>query len=230
MVRSKNPSRPVRDTDPRKARAQAAMASKSNTGPQRDDDTDPSMPIFFYMPHEFPYGIFCQWQKSFFTVPKSSFAYLDRNALPGRNTQQAGVEKLPQNFASTTLTGSSASPAENTAQQKPKEETMTFGCCEQYMMYCKALYFQDAASATRILSTSNPKEQKAIGRSVKGFSDHEWSLIRQKVGEEGNYAKFTQDPQMQKVLLSTGPRTICEAARRDDIWGIGMDEATAIAT
>ncbi|KAE9978987.1 hypothetical protein BLS_000157 [Venturia inaequalis] len=210
---SKNSSGPVRDTDARKARAEAAVASKSTTGMQRDDDTDPSMPVFFYMPNEHPYGVFCQWQQSYFTVARSSFSYLERNALPGQTHDPSQTASTP-----------------NPTTQKQKEETITFSCCEQYMMYCKALFFQDTPSAKRILSTSSPKEQKAMGRSVKGFNEYEWSFIRQKVGEEGNYAKFTQNKAMRRVLLGTRERMIFEAARRDDIWGIGMDKATAVAT
>jgi len=50
------------------------------------------------------------------------------------------------------------------------------------------------------------------------------------VGEEGNCAKFMQDENIKSVLLGTGDRLLCEAARRDAIWGIGMDERTGIAT
>ncbi|QDS67704.1 hypothetical protein FKW77_005573 [Venturia effusa] len=35
---------------------------------------------------------------------------------------------------------------------------------------------------------------------------------------------------MKTILLKTGQKMICEAARRDLIWGIGMDGAAAIAT
>ncbi|TLD39504.1 DUF1768-domain-containing protein [Venturia nashicola] len=140
------------------------MASKSTAGSQRDDDVDPSMPIFFYMPNEHPYGIFCQWHKSYFTVAKSSFAYLDRNTLPDK-TPQAGVENVSQKLGSTTLSRSSTSSVGNNARKR-EEGTVTFGCCEQYMKYCKAVFFHDTASAKRIMSSSNPKEQKAIGRKV----------------------------------------------------------------
>lgn len=197
MVRPEYPPGPARDTDPRKARAEAAMALKSTSGTNRrreDEDTDPSIPIFFYMPHEHPYGIFCQWQKSHFTVPKSSFSYLDRN-IPPEKTQQREVGKKPfLNPASPSANASSTSRPENGAPtQGEKEEMMTFTCCEEYMMYSKALFFNDTAAAKRILATSSPKGQKAIGRLVKGFDEHEWSLVRLKVGEEGNYAKFSQD-------------------------------------
>lgn len=81
------------------------------------------------------------------------------------------------------------------------------------MMYCKAFFFHNPSTAKRIISTSSMKEQKALWRTVKGFNDHEWSLIRQKVGEEGNYAKFTQDERMKTVLLGTGEKMLCEASK-----------------
>lgn len=98
------------------------------------------------------------------------------------------------------------------------------------MMYVKSPYFADHSSGVKILASRDPKEQKKLGRQVRGYNDFEWSQVRSRVGEEGNYAKFTQDERLKGLLLGTGERLLCEAAKRDAIWGIGMDAAVGIAT
>lgn len=44
---------------------------------------------------------------------------------------------------------------------------LTFNCCEQYMMYSKAILRSDATTASEIMSTPYPKDQKALGRCVQ---------------------------------------------------------------
>ena len=45
----------------------------------------------------------------------------------------------------------------------------TFNCAEQYMMNHKALYFGDLFAAQEIMNSTDPQEQKAIGRRVENF-------------------------------------------------------------
>ena len=80
------------------------------------------------------------------------------------------------------------------------------------MMYAKALLFHDPSSAAAILSSASPKEQKALGRKVAGFSDQVWAAHRERIVEEGNYWKFTtcRDGQLKHLLLETGEREIVE--------------------
>jgi ribA/ribD-fused uncharacterized protein len=237
MVKSKNPSGKVNTIPQPKARAEAAMAASKSA-----QSEDANMPIFFYMPNEVPYGVFCQWQRSWFTVPKSSFAYLNRES-DLRRESNSSEEQLSTKLAATNIAESSgapttkASPIKSSPKGSPKlgpkklkEEMITFNCAEQYMMYVKSPYFADHSSGVKILASRDPKEQKKLGRQVRGYNDFEWSQVRSRVGEEGNYAKFTQDERLKGLLLGTGERLLCEAAKRDAIWGIGMDAAVGIAT
>lgn len=41
--------------------------------------------------------------------------------------------------------------------------------------------------------------------------------------EYGNYLKFSQNPELREILLSTGSKMIVEASPSDKIWGIGFD-------
>jgi ribA/ribD-fused uncharacterized protein len=105
-----------------------------------------------------------------------------------------------------------------------QEGDVKFNCTEQYMMYWKALAFGDLKSAERIMETYNPAEQKAIGRKVKGFNDERWDLIKYQVVYQGNYLKFSQNPDLlDTFLIKHKDKMFVEASPTDTIWGIGRD-------
>lgn len=99
-----------------------------------------------------------------------------------------------------------------------------YNCCEQYMMAKKALTFNDQESYKMIMYADNPRDQKAFGRRVKNFNADVWAVISREVVYQGNYAKFTQNPELKKQLMETGDREIVEASPYDKIWGIGLGE------
>ena len=101
---------------------------------------------------------------------------------------------------------------------------INFGTAEQFMMYSKATLFGDKEIAEKILKTSNPKEQKALGRLVKNFDNKIWQEQCREIVYKGNYAKFTQDGILKKQLLATAGTTLVEASPFDKIWGIGLAE------
>ena len=89
----------------------------------------------------------------------------------------------------------------------------TFTSAEQYMMYHKALVFDDADVAAQIMKANNPKTQKALGRKIQGFDDKTWNDHRERIVEEGNWYKFTKnknDSFMAPKLLDTGTRELVE--------------------
>lgn len=97
-----------------------------------------------------------------------------------------------------------------------------FSTAEQYMMYKKALLFNDEEVANAIMRTNNPKEQKALGRKVRGFNTDKWVKHCRQYVYEANLAKFTQNPEMYKELIGTDSRELVEASPKDRIWGIGL--------
>ena len=104
-----------------------------------------------------------------------------------------------------------------------------YNTAEQYMMASKARTFFDGDSIGKILASDNPKEQKALGRKVKDFDPDEWNRVAKKFVFIGNYAKFTQDEDLKKILLATMGTTLVEASPFDKIWGIGMKEDDPLA-
>lgn len=101
---------------------------------------------------------------------------------------------------------------------------LTFNCAEQFMMYSKATLFRDTETAEKILYTTLPKDQKALGRKIRNFDTNIWFLFREGIVYTATYAKFTQDLALQEILLATKGTTLVEASPHDKVWGIGLSE------
>lgn len=101
---------------------------------------------------------------------------------------------------------------------------ITFNTCEQYMMYKKAMLFNDATTAQAIMANSNPREQKMLGRAVKNFDDTVWMKYAYDYVVEGNRAKFEQNSDLRAELENTRGKLLVEASPYDKRWGIGMEE------
>lgn len=97
-----------------------------------------------------------------------------------------------------------------------------FTSVEQYMTYCKAIMFGDAAVRNRILSTSDMAEIKQLGRSVRNYNDKLWRGQSQLIVYQGLLAKFAQNDDLRVKLLNTGTSILAECAVTDKIWGIGL--------
>jgi ribA/ribD-fused uncharacterized protein len=92
---------------------------------------------------------------------------------------------------------------------------------EQYLMLRKAICFDDAAAAVKIINSPSPARAKALGRGVKNYDDKVWACVRLGVMVDGLMIKFAKDP-LKQYLLDTGDATIVECAPNDKIWGIGL--------
>ena len=102
------------------------------------------------------------------------------------------------------------------------KDGIVFNCTEQYMMYKKAMVFGDEETAQEILDTESPRDQKALGRQVKGYKDKTWDKYKMDIVTAGNRLKFTQNEDMLLELMDTSNKMIVEASPVDKIWGIGL--------
>lgn len=100
-----------------------------------------------------------------------------------------------------------------------------YNCAEQYMMYRKAVLFGDEETVGKILTALTPREQKELGRRVRGFDKNQWEAQCRQFVYEANHAKFTQNPQLLEILLATKGTTLVEASPTDRIWGVGLEES-----
>ena len=100
-----------------------------------------------------------------------------------------------------------------------------FNTAEQYMMYKKALMFNDFDAAKQIMETTSPMEQKHIGRGVKNFDKDVWEASCRKIVYDANYAKVLQNQDVMDEYHRTIMTEIVEASPEDRIWGIGLHES-----
>ena len=99
---------------------------------------------------------------------------------------------------------------------------MTYSSMEQYMMYMKAVLFEDDVYAAKILATDNVAEIKDYGRAVRNFNPVVWNGMRQIVIYKGLLAKYSQNETLKKMLLDTGDSVLVECAAGDKIWACGQ--------
>ena len=101
-------------------------------------------------------------------------------------------------------------------------DEIEFNCSEQQYMAAKALLFGDVQAYDKIMESNNSRTQKAIGQSVKNYDETQWIAARYGAMIHAVYLKFRQNKDLQKILLDTGNKKICEASPVDIVWGIGM--------
>jgi ribA/ribD-fused uncharacterized protein len=123
-------------------------------------------------------------------------------------------------------------PSTDVAQTTLEPQMQTFHFAEQYMMYSKAVLFGAPDIADSILAASTPRECKSLGRLVPNFTDEEWNPVKERIVEEGNYAKFTRGvgddgKKIRDILMGTGDRELVEASPMDREWGIGFGSENA---
>ena len=103
------------------------------------------------------------------------------------------------------------------------QKDIKFSHVEQYMHAFKALLFFDIPIFDKILSTSDPKITKLLGRLVAQFDDKVWTAIARDIVTRGCYLKFSQNEKLQQQLQADGKsRQFVECAPMDQRWGIGL--------
>ena len=104
-----------------------------------------------------------------------------------------------------------------------------FATAEHFMMYRKALLFDDPDTATRILAAREPGAAKALGRAVRGFDEDVWKKERVAIVVAASVAKFGQNEALRTYLQNTKRQVLVEASPRDAIWGIGLSVSNPAA-
>lgn len=100
-----------------------------------------------------------------------------------------------------------------------------YNCAEQYMMAGKARLFGDAETEAKIMAAAHPRDQKGLGRRVRGFDEETWLAEARGIVYRGNRAKFGASGKLRGLLMSTRGTTLVEASPLDTLWGIGVAEA-----
>ena len=173
--------------------------------------------------------------KKLFEEPIIFKGFYDNNLMNGVGEQKYSLEKLRKDFNTGKkidflfFYGHTNDKKEVTKSSLSqwyikdfKENDLVFNCMEKYMMYNKALLFDDKDIANKILNTNQPKAIKELGRKVKNFNDELWDKMKYKIVFTGNYYKFSQNADLRNFLLSTKNKVLVEASPYDKVWGIKM--------
>lgn len=107
----------------------------------------------------------------------------------------------------------------------------TYNCVEQWMMAEKARCFGDSEAEKRVMSASDPFDQKRFGRAVRNYNDKKWADVRYMVVLQGTLEKYRQNPHLRAHLLDPAwdGLVFVEASPDDRIWGIGREKKDPLA-
>ena len=89
------------------------------------------------------------------------------------------------------------------------------------MFVVRALHFKDQAAAAKIFATKDPSEAKRLSYSVRGFSDAEWSKIREDLMLKLLRIKFAAGSELARRLQTTGSKLLAESGK-DNFFSCGM--------
>lgn len=113
-----------------------------------------------------------------------------------------------------------------------------YGCFSNFARYPLELkgkvwptsehYFQDQKFAgtkyeEEIRLAKTPKLAAEMGRDRKMPLHPDWETVKDDVMREAVLAKFTQHPELRKILLDTGKIMLVEHTANDSYWGDGGD-------
>lgn len=90
--------------------------------------------------------------------------------------------------------------------------------------YFQAMKFPtDPDYREKIRTTPTSEKAKLLGGNKAKKIDPQWDSKREDVMRKGLYAKFSQNEQLRRLLLSTGERELIEDNPTDGYWGRGND-------
>ncbi len=72
------------------------------------------------------------------------------------------------------------------------------------------------------MQVKHPNEAKQLGRKVRNYDEQIWREKRFDIVVQANFAKFSQHPELKKILISNERPYFGEASPVDKIWGVGM--------
>ena len=97
----------------------------------------------------------------------------------------------------------------------------TYHSSEQLIQHQKALYWNDYEAADKIMLTKSAIICKQLSYSINNYDHQGWTNAANEQCWEGLRAKFTQNPSLLHILLSTGDKLLVECSK-DNIWGTGV--------
>lgn len=99
----------------------------------------------------------------------------------------------------------------------------TYYCCvEQWLASEKARLFGDEKSYHIIMNSTNPLVMKSRAEAIKNVKKSRENLNLCNLIYQGNFAKFSQNPDLKDFLFATGDEVLVYASPSDAVQGIYM--------
>lgn len=89
--------------------------------------------------------------------------------------------------------------------------------------YYQAQKFAGTEYEERIRLVPSPMAAAKMGRSRKYLLRPDWESVKEDIMRRALEARFTQNPSLKRLLLSTGDATIVENSPIDSYWGMGKE-------
>lgn len=100
---------------------------------------------------------------------------------------------------------------------------VTYYSVEHYFMFQKAKRFDPDGDAIKKMGNDcTPAKMKKLGKEVENFNSDVWDKEGRVHMFHALTAKFTQNTELQRILLFTNYNLIGEASPFDRRWGIGL--------
>ena len=155
----------------------------------------------------------------------------DQIVIDGRRYGVRNLHQLPQDLSTFKCTSEELEDCvgffrelnalSNFHPCKFKMNGITYSSSEQWIQHCKAKYFKDNITMAQILSTEDVLESKLLARDIARFDERKWKEVACKECYSGIFAKFAQNDELRRVLVSTGNKTLVESSY-DQAWGTGI--------
>ena len=89
--------------------------------------------------------------------------------------------------------------------------------------YFQAQKFAGTAHESEVRKADRPMEAAKMGRDRSRPLRKDWDSVKDNIMREVVYAKFTQNEDCKKALLSTGDAKLVEHTENDSYWADGGD-------
>ncbi|CDQ41859.1 NADAR family protein [Virgibacillus salexigens] len=89
--------------------------------------------------------------------------------------------------------------------------------------YFQSLKFLDHSYSEKVRTASTPGEAKRLGKSRQYPIRNDWDDTRLYVMMTAVEAKFSQNPELEKMLVDTGDAVLIEDSPYDYFWGAGKN-------
>ena len=141
--------------------------------------------------------------------------------IKGKHYSRDNINELPDDISEYKITckedGSTVvffgelNPLSNFHRSSFIVDNHWFHSTEQFIQLKKAEYFSDRQTALKILASDSAIECKQLAWNIKNFDITRWNEVVEDECYEGILEKFSQNPSLNKVLQSTGNKTIAES-------------------